>query len=110
MRIRTRSILIMAFQGLTQGTQLIIGIVLVRLISKEMLGSYRQVMLVYGLLAGIFTIQIESSLYYFLPKCRPEKRRDLVAQTLLITGIISLSIGLATVSYTHLTLPTTPYV
>jgi O-antigen/teichoic acid export membrane protein len=85
----------MAFQGLTQGTQLIIGIVLVRLISKEMLGSYQQVMLVYGLLAGIFTIQIESSLYYFLPKCRPEKRRDLVTQTLLITGIISLSIGLA---------------
>jgi O-antigen/teichoic acid export membrane protein len=85
----------MAFQGLTQATQLIIGIVLVRLISKEMLGSYRQVMLVYGLLTGIFTIQIESSLYYFLPKCGPEKRRDLVAQTLLITGIISLSIGLA---------------
>lgn len=95
MRIRTRSILIMAFHGLTQGTQLIIGIFLVRLISKEMLGSYRQVMLVYGLLAGIFTIQIEGSLYYFLPKCGPEKRRDLVAQTLLITGIISLSIGLA---------------
>jgi len=95
MRIRTRSILIMAFQGLTQATQLIIGIVLVRLISKEMLGSYRQVMLVYSLMVGIFTIQIESSLYYFLPKYGPEKRRDLVTQTLFVTGIISLFIGLA---------------
>ncbi|MDD5063950.1 MAG: oligosaccharide flippase family protein [Phycisphaerae bacterium] len=85
----------MLFQGLTQATQLIIGIVLVRLISKETLGSYRQVLLVYGLLTGILTIQIESSLYYFLPKYGPEKRRNLVAQTLLITGIISLLTGLA---------------
>jgi O-antigen/teichoic acid export membrane protein len=85
----------MAFQGLTQSAQLIIGIILVRLISKEMLGSYRQVMLVYGLIAGILTIQIENSLYYFLPKYGPEKRRDLVTQTLSVTGIISLSIGLA---------------
>jgi O-antigen/teichoic acid export membrane protein len=85
----------MAFQGLTKSAQLIIGIVLVRLISKEMLGSYRQVILVYSLLVGIFTIQIESSLYYFLPKYGPEKRRDLVTQTLFVTSIISLSIGLA---------------
>lgn len=95
MRIRTRSILIMAFHGLTQATQFIISIILVRIISKEMLGSYRQVMLVYGLLAGIFTIQLEGSLYYFLPKCGPENRRNLITQTLLITGIISLLTGLA---------------
>lgn len=95
MRIRTRTILIMTFQGLTQAAQLIIGIILVRLISKEMLGSYRQVMLVYALIAGILTMQIESSLYYFLPKYGPEKRRDLMAQTLFSTGIISLAIGSA---------------
>ena len=43
MRIRTRSIVIMTFQGMTQVSQLLIGIILVRLISKEMLGSYRQI-------------------------------------------------------------------
>jgi O-antigen/teichoic acid export membrane protein len=85
----------MTFQGLTQATQVIIGIVLVRLISKEMLGSYRQVMLVYGLIAGLLTIQIENSLYYFIPKCGPEKRRDLITQTLFATGIISLLTALA---------------
>ncbi len=94
MRIRTRSFFIMTFQGLTQTAQLIISVVLVRLISKEMLGSYRQVMLVYSLIMGIFTIQIESSLYYFLPKYGPEKRRNLVTQTLFTTGLISLFIGL----------------
>lgn len=95
MRIRTRSMLIIGFQGLTQATQLIIGIVLVRLISKEMLGSYRQVMLVYSLMVGILTMQIESSLYYFLPKYGEERRRDLIASTLLSVGIISFIIAVS---------------
>src|SRR4030043_231290 len=94
MRIRTRSILIMVFKGLTQSVQMIIAIILVRLISKEMLGSYRQVMLVYGLVAGLLTLQIENSLYYFLPKYGPEKRRDIVTQTLFVASIVSLIIGL----------------
>jgi O-antigen/teichoic acid export membrane protein len=94
MRIRTRTLFIIAFGGLTQATQLVIGIILVRLISKEMLGNYQQVMLVYALIVGIFTLQIESSFYYFLPKYGPGKRRDLVTQTLLVTSILSFSIAL----------------
>src|SRR4030043_1781898 len=94
MRIRTRSILIMVFKGLTQSVQMIISIILVRLISKEMLGSYRQVMLVYGLIAGLLTLQIEDSLYYFLPRCGLAKRRDLMTQTLSGATTISLIIGL----------------
>ncbi len=95
MRIRTRSILIMTFQGITQATQVILGMVLVRLISKEMLGSYRQVALSYALIAGIFSLQLESSLYYFLPKLGSERRRELLTQTLLTTGLLSLVISLA---------------
>jgi O-antigen/teichoic acid export membrane protein len=83
----------MIFQGLTQATQLILGMVLVRLISKEMLGSYRQVALSYAMIAGIFSLQLESSLYYFLPKFGPERRRELLTQTLLTTGLLSVLIG-----------------
>ena len=95
MRIRTRSLLIMVFQGLTKVSQLIIGIILVRLISKETFGSYQQVMLVYFLIVGIFTIQIDRSLYYFIPRCGQKKQRNLVAQTLLVSSVISFIIGLA---------------
>lgn len=84
----------MAFVGVTQTTQLITGIILVRLISKEMLGDYRQVMLVYTLIAAIFSLQIENSLYYFLPKFGLNKRREIVAQTLLTTGFCSLLIAI----------------
>ena len=93
MRIRTRSILIMTFQGITQATQVILGMVLVRLISKEMLGSYRQVTLAYTMIGGILSLQIQNSLYYYLPKLGPEKRRELVAQTLIITSFLSIIIG-----------------
>jgi O-antigen/teichoic acid export membrane protein len=85
MRIRTRSFVIILSQGVTQITQVLLWIVLVRLISKEMLGSYRQIMLVYALFAGILSLQLESSLYYFIPKLGVEKRRQLILQTLIIT-------------------------
>ena len=93
MRIRTRSILIMAFGAITQASQLILGILLVRLISKDTFGSYRQVVLVHTFIAGIFTLQIDSSLYYFLPRLGLERRKELLTQTLLTTAIISLAVG-----------------
>jgi O-antigen/teichoic acid export membrane protein len=81
MRIRTRSFVIMFSQGVTQATMILLGIILVRLVSKETLGTYRQVFLVYTFLGGLLSLQLENSLYYFLPKCLPGQRRALLLQT-----------------------------
>lgn len=94
MRIRTRSVIIMFSQGLTQAAQLLLGIILVRVITQEILGTYRQVTLVYTLIAAVFSLQVESSLYYFLPKLGLSRRRDIVFQSLLSTGVFSIVIGL----------------
>lgn len=83
MRIRTRSLIIMLSQGLTQATTIILGVILVRLITKETLGTYRQTFLVYAFLGGILSLQLENSLYYFLPKCDIAQRRSLLLQTIL---------------------------
>jgi len=83
MRIRDRSFIIMLSQGLTQATTIILGVILVRLITKETLGTYRQVFLVYAFLGGILSLQLENSLYYFLPKCGIDQRRSLLLQTIL---------------------------
>ena len=90
MRIRTRSFIIMLSQGLTQATTIILGIILVRLITKEMLGTYRQVFLVQAFLVGILSLQLETSLYYFLPKCSIEQRRSLLLQTILTKLVFAL--------------------
>lgn len=82
MRVRTRSLVIMLGQGITQASAIAVGIVLVRIISQETFGSYRQVLLVYTTLAALVSLQLDQSLYYFVPKLAPERRRALLAQTL----------------------------
>lgn len=93
MRIRTRSFIIMLSQGLTQATTLILFIILVRLISKQTFGTYRQVSLVYLFLAGIISLQLNNSLYYFIPKLGSKLRRTLLVQTFLVTFVTALIIA-----------------
>lgn len=87
MRIRNRSLVIMLSQGLTQATTLVLGVVLVRVISQDMLGTYRQVFLAYALLGSLLSLQLEQSLYYFIPRAGIDGRRAIVGQTLLLTFI-----------------------
>ncbi len=93
MRIRTRGLIIMFSKGLTQLTTIVLGIILVRMISKEMFGMYRQVSLVYTFLATALSLQLNTSLFYFVPKLDIERRRTLIAQTLLITFALALVIA-----------------
>lgn len=91
MNIRNRSFIIIFSQSLTRLTTIILGIILVRIVSQQTFGTYRQVNLVYVILASAFSLQLDSSLYYFVPKLDINSRRTLMFQTLLIT------IGLASV-------------
>ncbi|MBN1457437.1 MAG: oligosaccharide flippase family protein [Sedimentisphaerales bacterium] len=91
MNIRTRSFIIMFSRGLTQLTTVILSIILVRMVSQQIFGMYRQVYLVYIVLAAAFSLQLDSSLYYFVPKLPLDKRRALITQTFLITmGLASV--------------------
>ncbi len=93
MRIRSRSIIIMVSRNLRQASTIALGIVLVRLVSKEVVGTYNQVFLVYTLLAGLLSLQIENSLYYFIPKLRRDQRGVLLAQTFLTSLTTAAIIG-----------------
>lgn len=94
MRIRTRSFIIMLSQGLTQATTIILGIILVRLITKETFGTYRQTFLLYAFLGGILSLQLENSLYYFVPKCSIEQQRSLLLQTISTKLVFALMASL----------------
>ncbi len=96
MRIRTRSIVIMLSQGLTQATAIALNVILVRLISQELFGTYRQVLLVYGFAVALLNLQLDSSLFYFIPKLQIAMRRALVTQTVLLTflGAALVSVGM----------------
>jgi O-antigen/teichoic acid export membrane protein len=89
MRIRHRSLIILLSQGINQASTLLLGILLVRLVSQEIFGTYRQVYLVYGFIGGLMTLRLSNSLYYFLPKYGKNGRRVILGQTILQTAIIA---------------------
>ena len=68
MRIRTRSIILTASNAITNATTVATAMILVRLISKEAFGSYRQVILVSGFIIGLVALDLPGSLFYFIPK------------------------------------------
>jgi O-antigen/teichoic acid export membrane protein len=81
-------------QGLSQLTGLILGVVLVRMVDPATFGTYRQGFLIYTLLAGVLSIQIEASLYYFVPRLGAEQKRPLLLQSLALTfGFATLIAG-----------------
>ena len=93
MRIRTRSLIITLSQGLTQAAGLLQGIILVRIITQADLGTFRQTLVAYGILAGLLAFQFENSLLYFIPKMDPRMRRPLLAQTFLATAVMAVLIA-----------------
>ncbi len=67
-------------------------IVLVRLLTQEEYGSYQQLLLIGTALAGIMTLGLPTSIYYFYHHVSAGKRPVLIFQTVLMlaaTGLIS---------------------
>lgn len=95
MRIRTRTFILTLGTGLQQATQMLLQILLARLILPEALGSYRQAFLAYQLLLGLLSLQLENSLFYFLPKLGADHRRRLLVQTSVLTLGLAAIVGLA---------------
>lgn len=67
------------------------GMVLVRLLDKDGVGSYRQVWLVYGIAAVIFQLGIPASISYFVPQLPQRQAMGVVLQvfgTMLALGAL----------------------
>lgn len=95
MRIRSRTLLIVFSETLRQGVTVGLAIVLVRLMSQEMYGTYKQVELVAGFLIGLLSLNLPASLYYFIPKLGEARRRALMNQTLFLSlAVGGVAIGL----------------
>lgn len=89
MRIRTRSIILTVSSAVTHAVAVVTVMILVRLISKEDFGSYRQVLLVAGFIVGLVGLDLPGSLFYFIPKLGLAKRRLVVTQTLGLAMIVA---------------------
>lgn len=95
MRIRTRSLIIITSQGITQATTLILSLIIVRIVTQDTFGSYRQALLAYSTLTALFSLQLEQSLYYFVPRLGGERRGSLLTHTLGLTTAVTCAVGFA---------------
>ncbi len=89
MRIRTRSLIILASRSLQQLTTIALAIILVRIMSKELYGTYRQVLLVTTFLTGLLCLNLPSSFYYFIPKTTLKERRKVINNLFAIAFLMS---------------------
>lgn len=73
---------------------LFLNVILARLLGQAEYGTYRQLLLVHGLMAPIFTIALPASALYFLAReDTAEGRKRFVTQTLLLLGILGAIMG-----------------
>ncbi len=93
MRIRTRSLIILASRSLQQLTTIVLAIILVRIMSKELYGTYRQVLLITTILTSLLSLNLPSSFYYFIPKSELNERRKVINNLFAIAFIMSLIMG-----------------
>lgn len=64
------------------------GILVVRLLSQEQLGSFRQVHLIFSTCTLVLLFGIPSSIYFFVPKADDHEKRGIIFQTYLTLFII----------------------
>lgn len=85
MRVRDRSLILLLSKSFNQAATIILSLILVRLVSKYTLGTYRQVMLIYMMLSTALSLQLHQSLYYFIPRYPLEARRKILGQSFALT-------------------------
>ena len=70
-----------------------VPIALVRLLSQQEYGSYQQLVLVGTALAGIMTLGLPTSIYYFYHHVSAGRRPVLILQTVLMLAVMGMISG-----------------
>ncbi len=68
----------------------IIGILLARILTQAEYGTYRQLFMIYTLMAAIFMVGLPQSVYYFLPKSDGDTKNKIIRQTVDIFSVLGL--------------------
>ena len=70
------------------GLQFLLPIVLTRTLDPQAFGEYRLLWLAVGTLIGVATLNMAGTLFFFLPRSEPERKRLYVHQTMLYLAAV----------------------
>ncbi len=93
--LKRRALSLGMVKAFDQGMQFLLPIVLVRCLDAATFGEYRLLWLIVGTLIGLATLNMAGTLFFFLPRSEPDRKRLYVHQTMLYLAAVGVLCGLA---------------
>jgi O-antigen/teichoic acid export membrane protein len=93
--LKRRALSLGMVKAFDQGMQFLLPIVLVRCLDAATFGEYRLLWLIVGTLIGLATLNMAGTLYFFLPRSEPDRKRLYVHQTMLYLAAVGVLCGIA---------------
>ena len=84
MRLFKKSAIIFGSNQASKFASIVVKLILVGLLSKESLGLYLQVFLVFQFVTVVMDLQLGSSFYYYVSTLGPDRRRGFIMQSLIM--------------------------
>ena len=92
--LKRRALSLGAVKAFDHGLQFLLPVVLVRCLDAATFGEYRLLWLVIGTLMAIATLNMAGTLYFFVPRSEPARKRLFVHQTLFYLAAAGVVCGL----------------
>jgi O-antigen/teichoic acid export membrane protein len=93
--LKRRALSLGAVKAFDQAMQFLLPVVLVRCLDAATFGEYRLLWLIVGTLIGVATLNMAGSLYFFLPRSDPERKRLYIHHAWFYLAGVGLLCGLA---------------
>ena len=93
--LKRRALSLGAVKAFDHGLQFLLPVVLVRCLDAATFGEYRLLWLVVGTLMAFATLNMAGTLYFFVPRSEPARKRLFVHQTLFYLAAAGVVCGLA---------------
>jgi len=92
LKLTTQAGLLAASRAAGQLLNAVAGFVLVRFLTQEDFGTFRQLTLLFSTLVVLVDLGLTESLYYFIPRA-PARRAVFMRQTVLVVTLLQIAVG-----------------
>ncbi len=98
LRLTTQAGLLAGSRAAGQIANALVGVVVVRFLSQNEFGTFRQIYLLYATLLVLTDLGLCESLYYFLPR-QPQRNVTILRRAILATGALQIVAGAALLGF-----------
>jgi O-antigen/teichoic acid export membrane protein len=93
--LKRRALSLGAVKAFDHAVQFLLPVILVRCLDTATFGEYRLLWLAVGTLMAVATLNMCGSLYYFVPRSEPRRKRAYIHNTIIYLAVAGLVCGLA---------------